>query len=116
MNNLSAYGARLIGEYVASRHEAGGGPMRKLPRSKLLKSMLIQAGRTFLQTFLAVLLATPVLDMSGPALKAAGVAGFASVLSLVHRLLDETPVPSLVDTTAADPAAAPAPAAAPSAA
>jgi hypothetical protein len=75
--------------------------------SKLVKSLSIRAARTFLQTFLAVLLASPALNLSAPGLKAAAVAGLASVLSLAHRLLDESPVPSLPDQT---PAPAPAPA------
>jgi hypothetical protein len=65
----------------------------------MVKSLLIRAARTFLQTFLAVLLAAPALDLSGTALKAAAVAGLASVLSMINRLLDETPVPSLPDTS-----------------
>jgi hypothetical protein len=74
---------------------------------KLLKSLLIRAARTFLQTFFAILLASPVLNLSGSGLKAAAVAGLASVLSMVNRLLDETSLPSLSDAT---PAPAPAPA------
>ena len=70
-------------------------------RPALLRSILIRAARAFLQTFLAMLLAAPVLNLSGPALKAAGVAGLASVLSMLHRLLDETSVPSLNDSPAA---------------
>jgi hypothetical protein len=69
----------------------------------LVKSLLIRAARTFLQAFLAVLLAAPALDLSGPVLKAAAVAGLASVLSMINRLLDETAVPSLSDTSAALP-------------
>jgi hypothetical protein len=64
---------------------------------ELIKSVAIRAARTFLQTFLAVLLAAPALDLSGPSLKAAGVAGLAAVLSGIQRLLDETRVPSLPD-------------------
>ena len=74
---------------------------------KLLKSLLIRAARTFFQTFLAILLASPVLNLSGSGLKAAAVAGLASVLSMVNRLLDETSLPSLSDATPA-PASAPA--------
>jgi hypothetical protein len=48
-----------------------------------------------------MLLAAPVLNLSGPALKSAGVAGVASVLSMLHRLLDETSVPSLNDSPSA---------------
>ena len=73
-------------------------------KAPLVKSLLIRAARTFVQTFLAVLLAAPALNVSGPALKAAAVAGLASVLSMLNRLLDETPVPSLVDTTGSAPA------------
>ena len=78
--------------------------------STLVKSLSIRAARTFLQTFLAVLLASPALNLSAPGLKAAAVAGLASVLSLAHRLLDETPVPSLADNTPAPVSAPPAPA------
>jgi hypothetical protein len=109
MNNLSAFSGRLIGEQVAN-HQESPGPMRRLLRSKLVKSTVIRAGRTFLQTFLAVMLATPVLNVSGPTLKAAGIAGFAAVLSMFHRLLDETPVPTLADRTEAAQVAVPAPA------
>ncbi len=77
---------------------------------KLMKSLLVRAARTFLQTFLAILLASPVLNLSGSGLKAAAVAGFASVLSMVNRLLDETSIPSLSDSA---PAPVPAGAAAP---
>jgi hypothetical protein len=77
---------------------------------KLLKSLLVRAARTFLQTFLAILLAAPVLNLSGSGLKAAAVAGLASVLSMVNRLLDETSIPSLSDSA---PAPVPAPATAP---
>jgi hypothetical protein len=77
---------------------------------KLLKSLLVRAARTFLQTFLAILLASPVLNLSGSGLKAAAVAGLASVLSMVNRLLDETSIPSLSDSA---PAPVPAPATAP---
>ncbi len=80
--------------------------------SKLVKSLSIRAARTFLQTFLAVLLASPALNLSTPGLKAAAVAGLASVLSLAHRLLDESPVPSLPDQTPAPANAGPAPVAA----
>ena len=72
---------------------------------ELIKSVLIRAARTFLQTFLAVLLAAPALDLSGPSLKAAGVAGLASVLSGIQRLLDETRVPSLPDHNPGPPVA-----------
>lgn len=65
-----------------------------------IRSLLIRGARTFGQTFTAVLLASPVLDLSTPTLKAAAVSGFASVLSMLHRLLDETPVPTLTDRPA----------------
>jgi hypothetical protein len=85
--------------------------------SKLVKSLLIRAARTFLQTFIAVVVASPALNLSLPGLKAAAVAGLASVLSMVNRLLDESPVPSLTDHAPAPEAApagpVPAPAGAP---
>ena len=68
---------------------------------KLMKSLLVRAARTFLQTFLAILLASPVLNLSGSGLKAAAVAGLASVLSMANRLLDETSIPSLTDSAPA---------------
>jgi hypothetical protein len=74
--------------------------------SKLVNSLLIRAARTFLQTFIAVVVASPALNLSLPGFKAAAVAGLASVLSMVNRLLDESPVPSLTDRSPA-PAAAP---------
>jgi hypothetical protein len=72
--------------------------MASMVNMKLLKSLLVRAARTFLQTFLAILLASPVLNLSGSGLKAAAVAGLASVLSMVNRLLDETSIPSLTDS------------------
>jgi hypothetical protein len=75
--------------------------MSSMINMKLLKSLLVRAGRTFLQTFIAILLATPVLNLSGSGLKAAAVAGFASVLSMINRLLDETSIPSLTDSAPA---------------
>ncbi|MGH8905093.1 MAG: hypothetical protein ACRD0K_00895 [Egibacteraceae bacterium] len=68
--------------------------------------MLIRAARTFLQAFLAVLIAAPVLNLAVPALKAAAVAGIASVLAMFHRMLDPTSVPTLVDRYATPPAPA----------
>ena len=80
-------------------------------KSQLVKSLFIRAARAFLQTFLAVVVASPALNLSLPGMKAAAVAGLASVLSMVNRLLDETPVPSLTDHAPAPaPASAPAPA------
>ena len=73
--------------------------------NRLIKSVLIRAARTFLQTFIAVLLASPALNISLPGLKAAAVAGLASMLSMVNRLLDETPIPTLTDTPSPEPAA-----------
>ncbi|MGH3664819.1 MAG: hypothetical protein ACRDU8_01790 [Egibacteraceae bacterium] len=63
----------------------------------LVKAVALRGARSFLQTFIAVLLASPVLDLSGPTLKAAAVSGFAAVLAMLHRLLDETSVPSLAE-------------------
>ena len=61
----------------------------------LLVSGLLRAARTFLQAFLAVLTAAPVLDVSVPTLKAAAMAGVASVLALAQRFLDDTSVPTI---------------------
>jgi hypothetical protein len=69
--------------------------------SDVVRSVLIRAARTFMQAFLAVLLASPALDLSQPALKAAGIAGLASVMTMAHRLLDETPVPTMPDAATA---------------
>jgi hypothetical protein len=66
----------------------------------IIRSIFIRAVRSFLQSFLAVLLAAPALDLSTPVIKAAAVAGLASVLAMAHRLLDETAIPSLPDTPA----------------
>ncbi len=57
-----------------------------------VRSALLRAARTFTQSFIAVLTASPVLDLNIPTLKAAAAAGLAAVLSLVQRWLDDTPV------------------------
>lgn len=58
----------------------------------MLKSIVYRAARTFLQTFLAVITSAPLLDLNVPAVKAAAIAGLGAVLSMVQRMLDETPL------------------------
>lgn len=60
--------------------------------NKTIKSFVYRAARTFLQTFLAVLLGAPLLDLNVSSVKAAAVAGIGAVLSLIQRALDETPI------------------------
>jgi Putative lactococcus lactis phage r1t holin len=79
------------------RLAAKGLEMTQLLNSPLVRSVLIRAARTFMQTFLAVMIAGPMLDLSVRTLRAAGLAGVTAVLSMLHRMLDETPVPSLPD-------------------
>jgi hypothetical protein len=84
--------------------------MSRLLRSTVVQSLLIRAARTYIQTFLAFLIVTPALEIG--VLKGASLAGLTAVLSMLHRLLDETPVPSLVDRNpgpTAPPAIAPSP-------
>lgn len=59
---------------------------------KTVRSFVYRAARTFLQTFLAVLLASPLLNLNVSSVKAAAVAGIGAVLSLIQRALDETPL------------------------
>lgn len=61
----------------------------------IIQSALLRALRTFLQSFLAVVTAGPLLDLNVPTVKAAGAAGLAAVLALVMRWLDMTPVPTI---------------------
>lgn len=63
--------------------------------SPIVRSGLLRALRTFLQSFLAVVTAGPLLDLDVPTFKAAGAAGLAAVLALVMRWLDTTPVPTI---------------------
>jgi len=57
-----------------------------------IKSGVYRAARTFLQTFLAVITGAPLLDLDVSSVKAAAIAGLGAVLSLVQRMLDETPI------------------------
>lgn len=57
-----------------------------------IRSGLIRAARTFLQTFLAVLMGAPLLEADISSVKAAAIAGIGAVLSLAQRMLDDTPV------------------------
>lgn len=61
----------------------------------ILRSGLLRAARTFLQSFLAVVSAAPLMDLDVPTFKAAGAAGIAAVLALVMRWLDATDVPTI---------------------
>jgi hypothetical protein len=61
----------------------------------VLRSGLLRAARTFLQSFLAVVTSAPLLDLNVPTIKAAGAAGVAAVLALVMRWLDTTDVPTI---------------------
>lgn len=60
--------------------------------SDKIRSAFIRAARTFLQTFLAVLMGAPLLEANISSVKAAAIAGIGAVLSLVQRMLDDTPV------------------------
>lgn len=68
--------------------------IRTLDNPKV-RSAAARAARTFLQAFLAVVTAGPLLDLGVSTLKAAAVAGVAAVLALVQRWLDDTSVPTL---------------------
>lgn len=61
----------------------------------IVQSAVLRALRTFIQSFLAVVTAGPLLDLDVPTLKAAAVAGVAAVLALVQRWLDTTEVPTI---------------------
>lgn len=61
-----------------------------------IKSACLRAARTFLQSFVAVLIASGADYVDVSTLKAAGVAGGAAVLALVQRWLDDvgvSPIP-----------------------
>lgn len=74
----------------------GGQPgPRKESLEDTLRSAAVRAVRTFLQAFLAVLTAGPVLNLGIPTYKAGLTAGLAAVLALAQRLLDDTAIPSL---------------------
>ncbi len=61
----------------------------------LLRSAALRAARTFLQAFLAVVTAAPLLDVDVPTVKAGAMAGLAAVLALAQRWLDTTDVPTI---------------------
>lgn len=63
--------------------------------SNLLRSALLRATRTFLQSFLAIVTAGPLLELDVPTVKAAAAAGLAAVLALVQRWLDSTDLPTI---------------------
>lgn len=62
---------------------------------QLMRSAFLRAARTFLQSFLAVVTAGPLLDLDVPTVKAGAVAGLAAVLALAQRWLDTTEVPTI---------------------
>ena len=59
------------------------------------RSAGLRAARTFTQAFLAVVTAGPVLNLNVSVFKAAGAAGFAAILTLAQRVLDETKIPTI---------------------
>lgn len=61
----------------------------------IVQSAILRATRTFLQAFLAVVTAAPLLDVDVPTVKAGAMAGVAAVLALVQRWLDTTEVPTI---------------------
>lgn len=67
----------------------------KVKTKKKIKSALYRAARTFVQAFVAFTTAAPVLDLNVSTLKAAAAAGFAAVVSLIQRALDDTNVPTI---------------------
>ena len=68
----------------------------RAPRLSLVaRSAALRGARTFAQAFLAVLTAGPVLHLNAGVLKAGATAGFAGLLTLAQRLLDETAVPTI---------------------
>jgi hypothetical protein len=89
--------ARGGGVTVATRPEtaAGGGGDTKESLRETLRSAGVRALRTFLQAFLAVITAGPVLNLGIPTYKAGLTAGLAAVLALAQRLLDDTTVPTI---------------------
>ncbi len=60
-----------------------------------LHSAGLRAARTFTQAFIAVLTASPVLHLNVSVVKTAATAGFAAVLTLAQRWLDDTNVPTI---------------------
>lgn len=62
---------------------------------RVVRSGLLKASRTFLQTFFAVITGAPLLNLNVSAVKAAAVAGLGAVFALVQRALDETPLPTI---------------------
>lgn len=60
-----------------------------------VQSALWRAARTFLQTAIAVLIASGTGFVDVSTLKAAALAGGAAVLALIQRALDTTDLPTL---------------------
>lgn len=61
----------------------------------LIRSALLRATRTFLQSFLAIVTAAPVLELDISTVKAAAAAGLAAVLALAQRALDDSSIPTI---------------------
>ncbi len=68
--------------------------MKKKTRD-LIRSAILRATRTFLQSFLAIVTASPLLELDVSSLQAAAAAGLAAVLALAQRALDESGVPTI---------------------
>ncbi len=73
----------------------GGAPSKRRSLAETARSAGLRAARTFLQAFLAVITAGPVLHLGIPTYKAGLTAGLAAVLALAQRLLDDTAVPTI---------------------
>jgi len=73
----------------------GAGPSKRRSLGETARSAGLRATRTFLQAFLAVITAGPVLHLGIPTYKAGLTAGVAAVLALAQRLLDDTAVPTI---------------------
>lgn len=67
----------------------------KAKTKKRVRSAAYRALRTFLQSFLAIVTAGPLLDVDVSTLKVAALSGVAAVLALLQRWLDSTGVPTI---------------------
>jgi hypothetical protein len=70
-------------------------PKKKTNVGAFVRSAGLRAARTFTQAFLAVLTASPALHLNISVLDTAATAGFAAVLTLAQRILDETNIPTI---------------------
>jgi hypothetical protein len=70
--------------------------MKLKARTKaVIRSGVLRAARTFVQSFIAIISASPLLDLKVSTVKAAAAAGLAAVLALVQRALDDAGVPTI---------------------